>query len=138
MRLGTSSPLNHGSAGEWAANQKALGCRAVVFPLSCESPEDKISEYVEAARANDLLIAEVGIWKNAMATDPDERKMQRDYCVRQLQLADRIGAKHTWLTHLSHNFPVYEQFAEELRALCAGRGIRSEVLPAYDGLVISD
>ena len=93
MRLGTSSPLKHGSAGEWAANQKALGCRAVVFPLSCESPEDKISEYVEAARASDLLIAEVGIWKNAMATDPDERSMQRDYCVRQLQLADRIGAR---------------------------------------------
>ena len=55
-----------------------------------------------------------------------------------LSLADRIGAKHTWLTHLSHNFPVYEQFAEGLRALCDGRGIRSEVLPAYDGLVISD
>lgn len=93
MRLGTSSPLNHGSAGEWAANQKALGSRSVVFPLSCESTEDEISEYVESARANDLLIAEVGIWKNAMATDPEERKMQRDYCVRQLQLADRIGAR---------------------------------------------
>lgn len=51
-----------------------------------------------------------------------------------LSLADRIGAKHTWLTHLSHSFPVYEEFAAELRRLCSERGIRSEVQPAFDGL----
>lgn len=55
-----------------------------------------------------------------------------------LSLADRIGAKHTWLTHLSHTFPVHSQFCEELRRLCAERGIRSEVQPAYDGLQIAD
>jgi phosphoribosyl 1,2-cyclic phosphate phosphodiesterase len=53
-----------------------------------------------------------------------------------LQIADRIQAKHTWLTHLSHTFPVHGQFCEELRRLCAERGIRSNVQPAYDGLVI--
>ncbi len=53
-----------------------------------------------------------------------------------LQIADRIQAKHTWLTHLSHTFPVHRQFCEELRRLCAERGIRSDVQPAYDGLVI--
>ncbi len=53
-----------------------------------------------------------------------------------LQIADRIQAKYTWLTHLSHTFPVHRQFCEELRRLCAERGIRSDVQPAYDGLVI--
>ncbi len=53
-----------------------------------------------------------------------------------LQIADRIQAKHTWLTHLSHTFPVHGQFCEELRRLCAERGFRSDVQPAYDGLVI--
>lgn len=53
-----------------------------------------------------------------------------------LQIADRIQAKHTWLTHLSHTFPVHGHFCEELRRLCAERGIRSDVQPAYDGLVI--
>lgn len=93
MRLGTSSPLKHDSAEEWAKNQIALGCRSVVFPLSSDDPEEKIKEYVDAARKYDLLIAEVGIWRNAMSMDPDDRKAQRDYCVRQLQLADRIGAR---------------------------------------------
>lgn len=93
MRLGTSSPLQHDSAEDWAVKQAALGCRAVVFPLSSEDPEEKIKEYVDAAKAHDLLIAEVGIWRNAMSPDPEERKKQRDYCVAQLKLADRIGAR---------------------------------------------
>jgi len=93
MRLGTSSPLMHNSVEEWAKNQVNLGCRALVFPLSANDPEDKIQEYVKAAKENDLMIAEVGIWRNAMSTDPEDRKAQRDYCVRQLQLADRIGAR---------------------------------------------
>ena len=53
-----------------------------------------------------------------------------------LELADRIGARHTWLTHLSHTFPVYEKFCDELASLCSARGIRSIVLPSYDGLTI--
>jgi phosphoribosyl 1,2-cyclic phosphate phosphodiesterase len=53
-----------------------------------------------------------------------------------LALADRIGARHTWLTHLSHTFPRHEQFCEDLRALCRERRIHSDVQPAYDGLII--
>ena len=116
MRLGTSSPLKHDSAEEWAKNQIALGCRAVVFPLSSDDPEEKIKEYVDAAKANDLLIAEVGIWRNAMSLDPKDRKVQRDYCVKQLQLADRIGARCAvnvagaigprWDGHYKENFTI--------------------------------
>lgn len=54
-----------------------------------------------------------------------------------LEMADRIGAEHTWLTHLSMSFPPYEQFAQQLRQLCQDRHIHSDVLPAYDGLMIS-
>lgn len=53
-----------------------------------------------------------------------------------LLMADRIGARHTWLTHLSHTFPKHNDFCQLLKALCKERGIRSEVQPAYDGLVI--
>lgn len=53
-----------------------------------------------------------------------------------LEIADRIGARHTWLTHLSHAFPCHEEFCTELRELCRSRHIRSDVQPAYDGLVI--
>ena len=53
-----------------------------------------------------------------------------------LELAGKIGAQHTWLTHLSHTFPVHSQFEQELERLCSERGIGSPVRPAYDGLTI--
>ena len=70
MRLGTSSPLRHGSAEEWAEQQVALGCRAVVFPVQSNECHGKIDAYKKAAEEHDLMIAEVGIWRNALAADP--------------------------------------------------------------------
>ncbi|MBO4281255.1 MAG: sugar phosphate isomerase/epimerase [Lachnospiraceae bacterium] len=93
MRLGTSSPLKHKSPEEWADNQVKLGCAAVVFPLSCNDEEHKIAAYKAAADKAGLTIAEVGIWRNAMASDPAERAANLDYCVNQLRLADMLGAR---------------------------------------------
>ena len=42
-------------------------------------------------------------------------------------VAQRVGAKHSWLTHLSHQLPGYEELAAQLP---------EGILPAYDGLVI--
>jgi len=53
-----------------------------------------------------------------------------------LELAHRIGAKHTWLTHLSHAFPQHEKFCADLMQICAERKINSIVQPAFDGLTI--
>lgn len=44
-----------------------------------------------------------------------------------LETAAKVGAKNTWLTHLSHQLPVHADLTEELP-----EGIR----PAYDGLTI--
>ena len=93
MRLGTSSPLKHNSPEEWAENQVKLGCRTVVFPLCCNDDEQKIIAYKEAAEKAGLTIAEVGIWRNALAGDADERQRNMDYCVNQLRLADFLGAR---------------------------------------------
>lgn len=93
MRLAVSSPLQHDSPEEWAENQVRLGCSAVVFPVQSNEPEQKIIAYKEAADKAGLLIAEVGIWRNALAADPDERKANVDYCVEQLRLADYVNAR---------------------------------------------
>ncbi len=54
-----------------------------------------------------------------------------------LVLAGEIGARHTWLTHLSHAFPCYDAFCEEIDRRCAELGVRTSVRPAWDGLVIA-
>jgi phosphoribosyl 1,2-cyclic phosphate phosphodiesterase len=41
--------------------------------------------------------------------------------------AQKVGAKHSWLTHLSHQLPCHAQLEKELP---------EGILPAYDGLVI--
>lgn len=41
--------------------------------------------------------------------------------------AQKVGAKHSWLTHLSHQLPCYTDLAAELP---------ESILPAYDGLTI--
>ena len=93
MRLGTSSPLGHTSPEEWAQNQVKLGCATVVFPVQSNEDEKKIIAYKDAADKAGLSIAEVGIWRNALAADPDERRKNMDYCVEQLRLADFLGAR---------------------------------------------
>ena len=45
-----------------------------------------------------------------------------------LQVCEKVGARHSWLTHLSDRLPRYADFVKELSG--------SSVLPAYDGLVI--
>ena len=45
-----------------------------------------------------------------------------------LEVAAKVGAKHTWLTHLSHQLPQYEELLKELP---------KNVEPAYDGLRIN-
>ncbi|SCY36912.1 Sugar phosphate isomerase/epimerase [Lachnospiraceae bacterium XBB2008] len=93
MRLGTSAPLKHDSPEEWAAGQIRLGCTAVVFPVQSDAPEKTIIEYKKAAEKAGLMIAEVGIWRNALSADPAERKANMDYCVEQVRLADFLHAR---------------------------------------------
>ncbi len=44
-----------------------------------------------------------------------------------VEIAQRVGAKNSWLTHLSHQLPCYNELAEQLP---------EGILPAYDGLVL--
>lgn len=44
-----------------------------------------------------------------------------------VETAQKVGARHTWLTHLSHQLPCYNELAAELP---------EGILPAYDGLII--
>lgn len=81
------------SAEEWAKYQTQLGCAAVVFPVQSDEGADRIDEYKAAADKYGLLIAEVGIWRNALAPDPQERARNIDYCVEQLRMAEHIGAR---------------------------------------------
>ncbi len=44
-----------------------------------------------------------------------------------IEVCQKVGAKHSWITHMSHMLPKHEELTKELP---------SGILPAYDGLVI--
>ena len=92
MRLGIAASLPHTSPEEWAILHRNAGLGAVVFPLGWDSPVSMIDRYAEAARAAGLTIAEVGIWNNPMDPDPAKRAANRTRCLRQLELAEYVGA----------------------------------------------
>ncbi len=71
---------------------KALGLGAVNFPLSYENDDALIDEYVKEAQKNNLVIAEVGVWRNTLDLNEEARKKAIKYAVGQLELADRIGS----------------------------------------------
>lgn len=92
MRLGVSTSFEFDSAESWIKKHRELGCKSVVFPLNCEADSSMIDEFAAAAKENDITIAEVGIWRNALSADPVEREAVFKYSVGQLVMADRIGA----------------------------------------------
>ena len=93
MRLGLSSPLSHQSPTDWARQMKTLGCESVVFPLDYTRKENDIADYADAAAAEGLTIAEVGIWRNVLAVNPAEREAARAHALGQLRLAEQLGAR---------------------------------------------
>ena len=93
MKLGISSRLEHTTPQDWASKHKALRLESVVFPVSCLDGEDCVMAYKKAADDAGLIVAEVGIWRNTLAADPQERRQWIDYSIQQLRMADEIGAK---------------------------------------------
>ena len=93
MLLGISSSLEHKSPEEWAAKHRALGLGTVVFPVDYLAGDDAVMAYKRAADAAGLAIAEVGVWRNTLAADLQERAHWIDYAIGQLRMADRIGAR---------------------------------------------
>ena len=92
MRIGLATPLSHESPKHWAKQLKELGCRCVSFHLNCNDDKGKVNAYLDAAKENDLVIAEVGIWNNMLDADTEKRKAAIDYAIRQIIFADEIGA----------------------------------------------
>ena len=92
MRLGGSVMRPYNNPKEWLSQVKELGYSAVVFPVDSNASAATIREYADVCRDNDLLIGEVGAWRNVMALDPKERQANLDWNIRQLELAETIGA----------------------------------------------
>lgn len=76
----------------WCQQHKNLGYSAAYCPLEWQASDDVVAAVEQAARTANIVIAEVGAWSNPISPDEDTRKNAIEKCIRQLNLADRIGA----------------------------------------------
>ena len=84
MRLGGTVCFS--SPSEWEDRLTASGFSAVTAPFTCETPREETENYVRIAEKHDVMIAEVGVWKNPF--DPAEGAANLEYAKRQLRLAE--------------------------------------------------
>ncbi|MDK2991308.1 MAG: hypothetical protein PWP48_541 [Clostridiales bacterium] len=93
MRLGGPIFDDYYDPENWIQALKRHGYRAALWPLAADAEEQKLEAYVEAAARADIVIAEVGAWSNPLSGDETERRDAIALCQRQLDLADRVGAR---------------------------------------------
>lgn len=93
MRLGGPVFGDVSTPQLWAAAVQGLGYRAAYCPLDADADDARVSAYANAAHEADIVIAEVGAWSNPISPKEEIRRAAITLCQKQLDLADRIGAR---------------------------------------------
>ena len=93
MRLGGPLFADCSDPQTWVKVVQACGYRAAYCPVGADTDDALVERYSRAAAEHDIVIAEVGAWSNPINPDTKQRVEAIEHCRRQLDLADRIGAK---------------------------------------------
>jgi sugar phosphate isomerase/epimerase len=94
VRLGGNGiPGGDGDAVEYARAHRAFGYGAAYCPPASINDAKRLADIEKAFAAENVTIAEVGIWRNLVTRDAAVRKAHRDYAVEKLAIADAVGAK---------------------------------------------
>ena len=92
MRLGGPIFGSYSEPSEWINLLRNYGYRAAYCPVDNSASDDIVRAYKEMASESDIVIAEVGAWSNPLSPNEEIRRSAIEFCKRQLDLADRIGA----------------------------------------------
>lgn len=93
VRLGGPIFLKSDDPAALAREHRRLGYSAAYCPAAEVSDTDRIRAIREAFAAANVVIAEVGAWKNMLDPDAAARKANLDYVSERLALADAVGAR---------------------------------------------
>jgi sugar phosphate isomerase/epimerase len=92
VRLGGPVPGKFDDPVQWVKAVKSLRYSAAVCPVQPGASSDLIRYYSSEAKKNNILISEVGVWNNMLASDSTARETAIKKNIDSLQLADEIGA----------------------------------------------
>lgn len=93
VRLGGPVFLTSDDPAKLAHEHRRLGYSAAYCPAAKSTESDRIRSIREAFAAQNVVIAEVGAWKNMLDPDSAARKANLDYVTERLALAEAVGAR---------------------------------------------
>lgn len=93
MRLGGPAWPAKATPEAWIEALQREGYTAAYWPTAYDAPREEIRAYRQAAAEHDIVIAEVGAWSNPLSPDAAVARQAIDHCKRQLDLAERAGAR---------------------------------------------
>jgi sugar phosphate isomerase/epimerase len=77
----------------FARAHRAFGYRAAYCPPVSVGDGARLAAIERAFAAADVVIAEIGIWRNLVAPEPEVRKANLDHACECLAIADAVGAR---------------------------------------------
>ncbi len=92
MRIGGGIEKPYLNPDEWIALVKDLNYSAVLVPVKYDAAKEEKRDYLDYIKKYNLVLGEVGIWRNPMSPDETERKTALEYSKKQLALAEEMGA----------------------------------------------
>jgi sugar phosphate isomerase/epimerase len=92
IRLGGKLEAASDDPREIAQAHKAYGYTAAYCPKVTLDQPERIREIREAFAKEDVMIAEVGAWRNMIDADPEKRAVNQQYVIERLALAEEVGA----------------------------------------------
>ncbi len=92
MRIGGGIPKSYSDPDGWIELVRDLEYSAVLAPVDYTDAVEVKQTYIKYARGNNLVFGEVGIWKNSLAKDEQERREALEFSRQQLALADELHA----------------------------------------------
>jgi hypothetical protein len=93
VRLGGPVFLKSDEPAELAREHRRLGYSAAYCPAAQSTDTNRIRAIRDAFAAENVVIAEVGAWKNMLDPDAAARKANLDYVTERLALADAVGSR---------------------------------------------
>lgn len=93
VRLGGHGlPINSDDPFAFARAHRAFGYAAAYVPEVSIGDATRLAAIRDGFAAADVLLAEIGIWRNLIAPEAEIRRAHLDYAIERLAIADEVGA----------------------------------------------
>ncbi|MDR0909879.1 MAG: sugar phosphate isomerase/epimerase [Spirochaetaceae bacterium] len=95
MLLGGNVFIDGHDPDAYVAAHVKKGYKAAYCPDWLNTDTDKVAckAFTDALNKNNIVLAEVGIWRNVLSKDSAEAKAAIDYSIRRLTTAEELGAR---------------------------------------------